>query len=83
MEESEVKNRAEPGQSRPGRDTTDSCTQTDSRLQGEPNRDRVHVVMVKVSVLLHHKTAELLKRSGRACLPDIAMSIMIMIISPK
>ncbi|XP_075950571.1 cytidine and dCMP deaminase domain-containing protein 1 [Anarhichas minor] len=34
MEGSEMRNRADPGQSTPGRDTRDSSAQTDSRLQG-------------------------------------------------
>lgn len=38
MEGSEIRNRADPGQSMPGRDTRDSSTQTDSRLQGHGPR---------------------------------------------
>ncbi|XP_059183717.1 cytidine and dCMP deaminase domain-containing protein 1 [Centropristis striata] len=38
MEGSEIRNRADPGQSRPGRDTRDSSTQTDCRLQGHGPR---------------------------------------------
>ncbi|XP_044200462.1 cytidine and dCMP deaminase domain-containing protein 1 [Thunnus albacares] len=38
MEESEINNRAEPGRARPGRDTRDSSTQTDSRAQGHGPR---------------------------------------------
>ncbi|XP_045913265.1 cytidine and dCMP deaminase domain-containing protein 1 [Micropterus dolomieu] len=34
MEGSDIRNRADPGQSRPGRDTRESSTQTDSRVQG-------------------------------------------------
>lgn len=38
MEESEIRSRADPGQSMPGRHTRDSSTQTDSRLQGHGPR---------------------------------------------
>ncbi|XP_037335601.2 cytidine and dCMP deaminase domain-containing protein 1 [Pungitius pungitius] len=38
MEDSEVKNPADPGQSVPGRDTRDGGTQTDSRIQGHDPR---------------------------------------------
>lgn len=38
MEESEINNRAEPGRARPGRDTRDSSTQTDSRARGHGPR---------------------------------------------
>ncbi|XP_018546204.1 cytidine and dCMP deaminase domain-containing protein 1 [Lates calcarifer] len=38
MEGSEIRNRADSGQSRPGRDTRDSSTQTDSRVQGHGPR---------------------------------------------
>lgn len=37
MEGSETRNRADPGQSRSERHTKDSGTQTDSRVQGEPD----------------------------------------------
>ncbi|XP_051283359.1 cytidine and dCMP deaminase domain-containing protein 1 [Dicentrarchus labrax] len=38
MEGSNIRNRADPGQLRPGRDTKDSSTQTDSRVQGHGPR---------------------------------------------
>ncbi|XP_042368981.1 cytidine and dCMP deaminase domain-containing protein 1 [Plectropomus leopardus] len=38
MEESELRNRAVPGQSTPGRHMRDSCSQSDSRLQGHGPR---------------------------------------------
>ncbi|XP_044043768.1 cytidine and dCMP deaminase domain-containing protein 1 [Siniperca chuatsi] len=38
MEGSEIRNRADPGQSWPDRDTRDSSTQTDSRVQGHSSR---------------------------------------------
>ncbi|AWO95721.1 putative cytidine and dCMP deaminase domain-containing protein 1 [Scophthalmus maximus] len=38
MEGSEARSRADPGQSRPGRDTRNSSTQTDSRVQGHGPR---------------------------------------------
>lgn len=47
MEGSQMRNRADPGQIMPGQeDMRDSSTQTDSRLQGETERDRVSVVIV-------------------------------------
>lgn len=42
MEESEIRNRADPGHTMPGGDKRDSMTQTESRigLQGEPTGER-------------------------------------------
>ena len=41
MEGGDTRNRADPGQLRPGRGTRDSSTQTDSKVQGEPDGKRV------------------------------------------